>query len=103
MPLDGNLILARANRTRKNIKNIQITAIIMPRTKPVMAMPLPAKFESRPVLLITTPPKIIAKIEDRNNGGINPIIPKTNEVTANPLVRGMCPFWAVIVTGCAGT
>ena len=74
----------------------------MPRTKPAIAMPLPAKFESRPVLLIATPPKIIAKIEDKKNGGIKPIIPKTNEVTANPLVRGMGSVWTDTITGGAG-
>jgi len=74
----------------------------MPRTRPVIAMPLPAKFGSRPVFPIAIPPKIIAKIDDRKNGGINAIIPKTNEVTANPLVRGMGSVWTVTVTGGAG-
>ena len=79
-----------ATATKNSARNI-----IMPSTNPATAIPLPETFRPSFVLLIPTPPKMIA------NGQI-PKSPNTNEATANPLVRCMGGFCTTIVTGEAG-
>lgn len=57
----------------------------MPNANPATAMPRPVILVSFPICLMATAPKIIARIAQGLMN--NPIIPKTSEACAKPLLR----------------